>query len=209
MKHIAISQRVISSQTETTKDALEHDYVTYYRSLGIQLHPVPNILDDVNGFIDEIDAQGIILSGGNNVGEYPARDNTEKKLLDAAIQTKIPVLGECRGMQLINIHFGGSLIEVENHVAKEHEVTLKNSAKVRFRKKTMAVNSYHRFGFTVKECAKALQTFAVAPDGVIEGVFHPTHRIAGVLWHPERPSHNSTFNEQMIKAFLERRWFWR
>ena len=69
---------------------------------------------------------GIILSGGDNIGDDHERDNTEKEILNFVISNNIPTLGVCRGMQVINNFFKGDVIfnEGNQHVAAYHNVKL-------------------------------------------------------------------------------------
>ena len=105
------------------RDALENDYVKYYENFGITLLPIPNVCKDLEKYFDEIPIKRIILSGGNDVNPQlygrkqenedfsKQRDGTERRLIEIALERKLPLLGICRGAQYINVHFGGSLIQ--------------------------------------------------------------------------------------------------
>ena len=79
------------------RDALENDYIEYFKKFDIMLLPIPNAFDDVNGYFNDIPIKGIILSGGNDVNPSlygkklkdedfsERRDNTEKELIEIAI----------------------------------------------------------------------------------------------------------------------------
>ncbi|MBI2498712.1 gamma-glutamyl-gamma-aminobutyrate hydrolase family protein [Candidatus Woesearchaeota archaeon] len=225
---ILISQRDVPAEKGANRDALEQDYVSYYEKFGITLIPVSNNSKNIEEYF-KLPIHGIILSGGNNVNpklynqeaKYPSdfsinRDNIEKKLLELAIHKKLPVLCECRGSQFLNVFFGGSLIQNlkeelnTNHIAVTHIIKITYKEVSSFLGKTETkVNSFHKQGFTKKELSKKLKVFAIAEDGVIEGIYHPDYPIAGILWHPERDNSDKELDEKLIKVFVEGTLFWK
>lgn len=222
IKKIGITQRIILTEKGADRDALEQDYVQYYEKLGMVLIPIPNVLSNVEDYLDKLAVDGIILSGGNDINpklygarsneneKYAdARDKTEKSILDYTIKRGIPVLCECRGCQFINVYFGGKLAKVQNHVISEHEVALISDSKIKFREDSMNTNSYHNFGFTKKDLGKGLKVFAQTKEGIIEGIYCPKYRMAGIMWHPERKSPNAEFNSKLIDSFLKKEGFWK
>ena len=68
-------------------------------------------------------------------------------------------------------------------------------------KKAM-VNSYHHWGITIAGLAPPLEPFAIS-DGMVEGFYHPTLPIVGIVWHPERKSPDEMFNEKVMKYFTK------
>jgi putative glutamine amidotransferase len=160
-------------------------------------------------------ADGLLLSGGDFdidpalFGEkphpklgtvVPQRTQLEKELLLRAEKRSIPILGICGGMQLMNIHRGGTLtqdIQSQIEQALEHQQTqtkdlpghtvsiAPQSRLARITGMTeMGVNSTHHQA--VKVPGKDLQVTAHAPDGVIEAIEDPLHFFyLGVQWHPE------------------------
>lgn len=158
---------------------------------------------------------GIIFSGGANVdsiwyGELPLekqsaetelRNNFEKALFFVAKEKKIPILGICRGSQLINVLQGGSLfqnIDMQmnteiNHEGidkkieeKQHSVSLEKGsflAKISGKKK-ISVNSFHVQ--CIKELGDNLEITAKSEDGVPEAIeYRGDFFMKGVQWHPE------------------------
>jgi putative glutamine amidotransferase len=123
---------------------------------------------------------GIVLTGGNDLAAYggdaPERDETETALLDLAERRDLPVLGVCRGMQVIQHRFGTRLEKVHGHVASRQRISIDG--------KSVEVNSFHNFG--AMEVCPPLMTWAVSDDGVIKAVRHTDRRMIGVMWHPER-----------------------
>lgn len=224
MKKIAISQRVIPVEKGALRDGLEQDYVTYYKKFGMLLIPISNADKDVESTLRALDVEGIILSGGNDINpalynETPQtqafyasdRDETEKALLVFAIKNKIPVFCECRGMQFLNIYFGGKLLqsidkqhpEAIKHVGFQHDIFIIDKEFYSFLgKEIFKVNSYHQQGFTKMQLSSNLRAFAEAKDGIIEGIYHPELPIIGIMWHPERAGCDNELNNLIISKYL-------
>ena len=119
-------------------------------------------------------------------------------------------------MQFINVFFKGGIIQDIkaktgiSHIGINHSVRIiGDRASEFFNKKEFMVNSYHKQGIDKNSLSAELKPFAISEDGIIEGVYHPRHAIAGVQWHPERKSQNEEFNKSIINAFLNRELFWK
>ena len=79
-KKIGITSRIVNaSNYDEQRDALSQDWPPFLEKINLTPIFIPNSLDDTIKFLDEIEVDGFILSGGDNVGENPLRDNTEKK----------------------------------------------------------------------------------------------------------------------------------
>lgn len=205
-------------------DTLEHSYITYFENLGIFCIPLSNAVSNPLTFMKLLDIQGVILTGGNNVsprlygqksvteqGFSENRDRVETELLRFALERGLPVLGVCRGMQLINVFFGGSLIQdihlrehSINHAGSSHinRIMDDDTAKI-LDAAEVIVNSFHRQGFTIEMAAPALKIFAISEDGLVEGLYHPKYPILAIQWHPERPSATAEFDLRLIQSFLQ------
>ena len=219
---IAISQRNDENKHGDRIDNLENNYVKYLEEFGIKFLIIPNVAKDVKYYFDRFPIEGVILSGGNDInpklfGEpenialalAPERDLTEKKMLDIAIEKRLPVLCICRGMQFMNVYFNGKLTKVDNHIAVDHMVDVVDIEAKNLLGKDINVNSYHCFGITPEKLSSKLKAFAKTSEDIIEGIYHPLLPIAGIQWHPERQSPDKEANQKIINAFMEGELFWR
>lgn len=122
----------------------------------------------------------LILSGGNDIGEYPARDATERYLLSWAEAKRMPVLGICRGLQMMAVCAGVDLVRKEGHVGSRHQLVLPAGND----EWPANVNSYHNWGLA--SCPAGFEITAQAEDGSIEAIRHIGLPWEGWMWHPER-----------------------
>ena len=131
------------------------------------------------------------ICGSVNINEE--LDAYELALVDAFVKAGKPILGICRGYQLINIYFGGSLIQhidtADSHRGEGDAVHTVDSAEdsllTRLYGRHFAVNSSHHQA--VKKLGVGLRLTQISDaDGVVEGYEHTTLPIIGVQWHPER-----------------------
>jgi putative glutamine amidotransferase len=161
--------------------------------LAVVLPPDP----ELDGVIDLLD--GLILAGGADYGEYPDRDAFELALASAALERDLPLLGVCRGMQLMNLARGGTLIEHvpdtvghEDHRATpgafgDHDVKLADgSLAARAAGETLhATKSHHHQGVDVIGDGFQVSGWATVDD-LPEAIEDPSRAFAlGVQWHPE------------------------
>jgi len=171
------------------RDAISHDWIDFLQKLEILPIIIPNKLKDIDEYISTLNLDGIILSGGDNIGEFPERDKTEIRIIDYSTKNNIPILGVCRGMQLINEFFNGKNIKSDNlnHVGKYHDVKVKNSNFKDMLGEELEVNSFHNNLIKKEDVGQELEIFAESEeDSTIEGYFHKRYPIIGVMWHPER-----------------------
>lgn len=170
------------------------------------------------------DLDGILMSGGGDinplfVGEEPLpalqdvdtlRDRYDLLLIRLASNRQIPLMGICRGHQMLNAAFGGTLyqdiysqadtdvIKHSQKMAREeasHTVHLEDGC-------VIAVNSFHHQA--VKDVAPEFVQTAVAPDGINEGMRHPEKSVFSVQWHPEAMAiHGDEEAQALFNYFIE------
>jgi putative glutamine amidotransferase len=181
-------------------------------------------------------SKGLVLSGGEDVnpsrygespipelGEVnPARDAMEWRALDVAVEMDMPVLGICRGMQVLNVYFGGSLyqdlvaqrgtdvVHLQEAPWGQHHHVVACHAGTRLEQilgdcAEMEINSFHHQA--VKDLAPGLRSTAESEDGLIEAVESLDHAwIVGVQWHPERHEAEAADidpNLRILQAFAD------
>jgi putative glutamine amidotransferase len=162
-----------------------------------------------DAMLDGLD--GLLLSGGGDIdpehyggvavpavaGVDPSRDAWELALVARAIERDLPVLGVCRGAQVINVAAGGTLIvdlptvtDVLHRAADRfeedvHPVEVRPGSRLAWAmaRETAGVNTLHHQA--VDRVGRGLRAVAWGPDGVIEAVEGKTARVLGVQWHPE------------------------
>lgn len=178
-KCIAVTQRVeyIESIGER-RDALSQEWTGLANACGFLPLLLPNHLPTVRALLEVWKPDGIILTGGNDLAAYggdaPERDELEQFLIQYSAEHKIPLLGVCRGMQMILNQFDAKLRKVEGHIRVEHPLSNGDT-----------VNSFHSWG--TAECHKPLIPVAWSAGGVLEAVTHQDLPwIHGIMWHPER-----------------------
>jgi putative glutamine amidotransferase len=159
---------------------------------------------------------GLVLSGGEDVdpsryGEAPSpalgeveplRDEMEFRAVACALARDLPIFGICRGLQVLNVHFGGTLYQdiatdrpgellahqqsqawsVRSHPANVLPDSLLHRV---IGEDRIAINSFHHQA--VKHLAPGLRVVARADDGLVEAIEHTDYPwLLGVQWHPER-----------------------
>jgi N5-(cytidine 5'-diphosphoramidyl)-L-glutamine hydrolase len=206
---IGISMRIINAANyDEERDALSHDWINFFEDLKIIPILIPNSLKNSKTFLEEINVDGIILSGGDNLGDFPERDKTELDLINYAISSGIPILGVCRGMQIINHFFGGMTIKnnFDTHLCKPHKINL-NHISLTSLPNQIEVNSFHNNIILEKNLGNELQPFATSLDGTIEGLIHKKFCILGIMWHPERDPNSN--NQLFLKNIFINQSFWK
>lgn len=174
--------------------------------------PVSDVAEVLDSYIDKIDA--LILSGGHDVcsmnyneepcpkmGDiFPERDKFDFALLERAEKKRIPILGICRGAQVINVYHGGSLYQDvsmcdtaavkhwQGHFPEQvtHSVDIVDDSLLHriVKVNRVMVNSFHHQ--IMKNVAPDFNVVARAADGVIEAIEHKDYpMLIGVQWHPE------------------------
>jgi len=206
MLKIGITFRITNAETyEENRDSLSHDWPIFLEKIHAIPIWIPNSITNLTQFLQEVDLDGIILSGGDNIGQTPKRDKTEKLLINYSIEKNIPIFGVCRGMQVLNEFFGGTqqVLENDSHVGNNHSVKIKNKNFSKLIDSTdVLVNSYHKNIITTNSLAETLTPFAFSDiDNTVEAFIHPELPIIGVMWHPEREQ--KVFDEKIIESIFK------
>ena len=224
-------------------EALPHSWVmnSRYNIAAAEAGAVPVMIplfdedpDTLRAVYDRLD--GLLLAGGVDMdpfsyGEEPhprlgktdhARDVVELQLAKWAIAEGKPVLGLCRGHQVLNVALGGTLwqdigAQVPGAIKHDyfptagydrdylaHDVAIAPGSRLHqaFEAPTIPVNSMHHQA--VKQLAPALQATAHSPDGLIEALESGNdHFLVGVQWHPEMFEQRDPRTRRLFQAFVE------
>jgi gamma-glutamyl-gamma-aminobutyrate hydrolase PuuD len=176
--------------------------------------------------------RGLLLVEGEDVGPdnyrarpenfkhledtHPLKDAIETRLVRAALRRKLPILGICRGAQLLNTVCGGTLfgdvqkekksrlkhIDYAHYDTYRHAISLVPDAPLEewYGPREVAVNSYHHQG--IRDLAPRFRPMAHAADGLTEGYYDPkADFVMGFQFHPERMAEEAEANLRIWKAF--------
>jgi gamma-glutamyl-gamma-aminobutyrate hydrolase PuuD len=225
----------------TRRTRRKHKYIDYvgelHLALLIRLGMLPVMVPVTEGADSCLSEymegmKGLVLVEGEDIGpeHYEAqpenleyleathalKDKIEIRLVRRALRGKIPILGICRGSQLLNVVCGGSLYgdvqkEKESsllHIDPAHYDTYRHPVSVVaetpldrwYRRKELAVNSYHHQG--VRALARRFRPMAFAPDGLVEAFHDPrADFVVGMQFHPERMLEEAEGNWRLWQDF--------
>ena len=180
-------------------DFLDHYWIDYFGKKKSDYNLIPNNIYLSEKILKKINL--LILTGGNDIisnkKESLTRNKIEKNLIKKAIKKKIPILGICRGAQLLNISFGGKIKKVRNQMRTRHNVyIIKNDI---IKKKVLNVNSFHNFGIKKNNLSKKFVKIAFDKEKNIEMFVSKKHKIIGVMWHPEREDNKKILTDLIKK----------
>ncbi len=177
---------------KTYIDFIDHYWINYFKLKKISFFLIPNI-DNYKENFSKNQIRLVILPGGNDLCSKDKiskiRLKVEFKLIKYALKNDIPILGICRGMQVINLFFKGKQNKIYGHMRTNHQIYFEKKI---FGKKLMYVNSFHNFGIPLKKMSNKFDVIALDGDKNVEIFKHKRKKILGLMWHPER---NKTYNQ--------------
>jgi putative glutamine amidotransferase len=208
---------------------LPAEYVEAVRRAG----GIPVLLPHGESHQDELLnlLDGVILTGGGDVDPThyegtahealedvdPERDASEINLAQLIVASELPALHICRGVQVLNVALGGTLIEhLPDEVGDEiehrttppgytyHPITIESGSRLAaiIGQAEVSSNSWHHQA--VRQLAPGLKAVAFAPDGTIEAVEMPTHPwLIAVQWHPESLAADDPAHQRIFDALVE------
>jgi len=197
-KKILVTQRVVNqNNVDERRDALDNKWSEFLCECGILPIILPNTPKLGEHYIKNISFVGILLTGGNDLASYggdaPKRDELEFLLLDYSVKHNIPLIGVCRGMQMILNYLGIPLKRIGGHIRKRHNISIKGIE--------LDVNSYHEFSAT--EANEHICVLARSEDDSIEAVKMKNKETYGIMWHPEREMPFSSWDIGFFKEVFK------
>ena len=224
----------IRQDGDTSRVRLTAAYVTALENAGLVPIIIPPLSNERAAAAILESVSGLVLTGGEDVdparyGETPhpkirsvnaARDATEAALIREAKSRGTPVLAICRGIQILNVALGGTLVQDissqcdtdishDDEGARDsraHEIAIEPGSRIAAAMGTdnCAVNSFHHQ--SVKQVAEGMRITARSPDGVVEGLesVDDDWWVLGVQWHPEEMNESpEPWDRGLFKAFAQ------
>jgi len=194
---VGITQRVVIDRLHgERRDALDQRWPKFLAAAGLGAVPLPNDPELALRLAAGTPLAGVVFTGGNDLvaygGDAPERDATEEALIAWVRGQRMPLLGVCRGMQVIQHSLGVRLEKIGGHVTASHPAIVSGHAR--------SVNSYHNYA--TRATVPSLEVWATTQDGAIEGVRHLVESLLGVMWHPERTSPFDVRDVEMFRSFF-------
>ncbi len=198
------------------KDMSYHIYQSYINLLSPYFLIIPvcpyTPIEDIVSLCD-----ALLITGGDDVNpiyynspmhptiniEDPLVENYDFSLIHAFYKAHKKIIGICRGIQVINVYFKGTLTpHIEHHMSKIHQVKISNSTILsKYYDEMTYVNSFHHQ--CVKKVSPLFKVNAISQDGVIEGI--ENNLVLALQWHPEKMDQKQKeLFIQMIYNFIEK-----
>ena len=223
---------LLAEVEDTCYSGVRNAYVSAIECAGGLPLLIPYVTDGatISEYVSLSD--GIFFTGGADIdpsiyGEMPSpnlgklqkrRDELEMRIFAEAIKTRVPILGICRGMQMINVALGGTLFQdipteydtpikhkqIEGDFEPSHSVniTVGTPLAAIIGCEKMCANSFHHQA--LKRVGEGLCVMAHADDGMIEAVYLEDHPyLLAYQWHPERLFDRDGFNYAIFRDFIE------
>lgn len=186
----------------------------------VMLPPITDLLDDIAELVTRVD--GIVLHGGGDVdprhygqeptaeqlyGIVPEHDAVELAVARAAVHTDTPMLAICRGLQVLNVAFGGSLhqhIGSEDHWFTHHDVPLEPGCRLAAAiGRDVAARSHCVHHQAIDRLGHGLRVVGSTADGLVHAVEAEGARwITATQWHPEDSADTDVGQQRLFDALV-------
>lgn len=167
--------------------------------------PVPSAATSLLTWLSAVKPDALVLTGGEDVGDDPPRDSAERQLL-AFCSGSIPILGVCRGAQVMNLWRDGQLTKCDSarHAGTRHGLTLTPRMKSSWNieQQGLEVNSYHWNVIPSMGLGQGLHALAIDDDQSVEAFEDSSGMLLGVMWHPEREIGVDALQDSWFATYL-------
>lgn len=196
MKRIGLTMRVeFIPEVGERRDCIDQKWYGFFKACDFYPVLIPNDSSCLSTILEDL--SGVVLTGGGSLttlgGDSPERDLLEKKLVTHSEENEFPLIGVCRGMQVIQDYYGVPLEKVSGHVRERHNLSLCGQE--------INVNSFHDYG--ARSTVEELEILSRDEDGVVEAIAHKSSPILGIMWHPERESSFSKHDIDLFKSHFK------
>ncbi|MBQ7324896.1 MAG: gamma-glutamyl-gamma-aminobutyrate hydrolase family protein [Clostridia bacterium] len=208
-----ITQRESVNAYGYPTDVQEAAYMRFCELLGFIPKPVSNYTKNVEKLFDKKRDLLIVAGGGalapswydhpHTESVQPNRDRTEEKLIRYCVMHQIPVIAICRGMQYMNVLFGGKLrYHPTLRVARPRQ--LDHPVKLVKENRTIHINNFHEDVIYTDDLAPCFEPLAVdVENDVVEAFYSDDMKILALQWHPERPFLTANAAEETRKLIID------
>jgi gamma-glutamyl-gamma-aminobutyrate hydrolase PuuD len=180
-----------------SRDKGDEEIKRWFSAIGIETLSPGSKMDS---WID-----GLVIGGGSDPGipEDKERDKMERDLITEAVKNRVPVLGICRGAEIITVWAGGSLAPLNGVLLSGHQHTWHSITVSEFwPASSMDVWSHHHLAI---ESTGSMKPAALSRDGGVEAIISQQKRVLGVLWHPERSGEKGYLSIYPWLKWIEKR----
>ena len=195
--------------------------VTRAGGMPLMLPPIPALVDDVDGLVARVD--GLVLHGGGDIdprhygqeataeqlyGIVPEHDEVELAVVRAALDRRLPTLAICRGMQVLNVAMGGTLVQdigTEDHWMRYTTVEVDEGSRLAAALGATTVSNCHCVHHqALDRIADGLVVTARSADGFVHAVetADPSSWVVAPQWHPEDTADSDDQQQALFDALL-------
>jgi len=191
LRPLLVTQRLVAVEgRDEVRECLDRRWGPFLGAAGLLPVPIASELP-AEAYFEQLAPAGVLLTGGNDLAVVGGdrlsleRDAFETSVLHLARSRRLPVLGVCRGMQLMARLAGFSIERCSDHVATEHPLEPVANARHAALREPRQANSYHQF--TPRATPRSeLSVVLRSADGEAEAVEHASEPLVGIMRHPER-----------------------
>jgi N5-(cytidine 5'-diphosphoramidyl)-L-glutamine hydrolase len=206
-RSVLVTQRLVGCEgIDEVRECLDRRWGHFFAALDLLPVPLPSGAP-VQGYIESLAPVGVVLTGGNDLASVTDdclsadRDGFEKQVVALAEARGLPVLGVCRGMQLLAERAGFVIEPCTGHVATLHALAPSGTARYPALREARTANSFHQFAARPRP-GSGFEVVLRSADGVAEAIEHQSRPTVGIMWHPERYTAPRALDLELFRQVL-------